>query len=77
MRQGDYEVHEMSEEEKIEVKSLVEQIHNFKKDNYKYYRGNVLARLRKQKMRNKNSQESMKIEVMEEQTSVNKQANCA
>lgn len=66
----------MTEAQKKKVKALVEQIHSFKKDNHKYYRGNVLARLRKQKMRHKNNNESMKVEETEEQATANKQSTC-
>ena len=62
----------MAEEHKIQVKALVEQINNFNKDNQRYCRGNVLARLRKQKLKNIKDNEASKIEEVEEQILLNR-----
>ena len=47
----------------MRVRGLVEQIHTFKKQNHKHYRANVLARLRKQKLRLKGSQDRELMEL--------------
>jgi hypothetical protein len=56
----------MSESQKAKVRALVEQIHAFKKHNHKHYRANVLARLRRQKLRARGTQDREATEIKEE-----------
>jgi len=62
----------MTEDHKIKLKTLIEQLLNFKKDNH---RDNVLARLKKKKIKKFKYNEAEKIEEVKEHIMFNRYSN--
>jgi len=62
----------MTEDHKIKLKTLIEQLLNFKKDNH---RDNVLARLKKKKIKKIKDNEAKKIEEVKEDIVFNRYSN--
>jgi len=62
----------MTEDHKIKLKTLIEQLLNFKKDNH---RDNVLARLKKKKIKKIKDNEAKKMEEVKEDIVFNRYSN--